>query len=430
MRKIRKVIIKNFQSHKETEINFDDYVIIHGATNSGKSAIIRAIKWCLYNEAPPEGAELTRFGEKETEVTICFNDGKIITRKRAGKVNEYILYDEAGVATNYTGFGRGPLKEVLDFHGMYQANLFGELQSINIVDQQEPPFFLSEGPTARGHLISRLAETLTYESALIMLKKDGGELKRGLDTKRLQIETLEKEIDELNYLEQLKDFLDESDKNSAILEANEQFIRNEPGLSICIQHDIDAYKYNITRAALIENIDVTQQVLQNIENNNNNLSAINRAKGVLSSTIEQWNSHHDTYSNLSDVEEQSNNVSVIDDNIVKLKQLGIAMVKHRSLVASYIALQQNALLESEILATQGETEVLTSNLSLLSQITEIGRKILQLSIEYSKLSDENTGIWKKIQEKTEEYKELLLSSGTCPTCFSKVDSANLIGVDI
>lgn len=430
MKKIRKITIKNFQSHKDTEIHLDDYVIIHGATNSGKSAIIRAIKWCLYNESPPEGAELTRFGEKDTEVAIYFNDGTVIVRKRAGKLNEYILYDAAGVATNYTGFGRGPLKEVLDFHGMYQTNLFGEPQSVNIVDQQEPPFFLSEGPTARGHLISRLAETLTYEAALIMLKKDAGELRRGLDAKRTSIDNLSSEIEKLEYLDTLESFLNDARKASEAIEINERFISSSPTLETCIRHDIVAYRENFETASLLDEIVKAQEAVQTVESQNSSVKAVARARELLEVAINNWRRHYDTYDKLRGIEDATNKITEADNNISAVTRIGTILEKYKNLVDSYISFKNRALLENEISGVDTELGILEGNLSLISQIKNVGQKIKQLSGEYIKFYNQELDFSKTAEQKAEEYKSLLLESGTCPTCFSKISEESLIGVDV
>lgn len=212
MRKIKEVRLQNFQSHVDSTITFDDYNIIHGSTNAGKSSIIRGIRWALYNVTPAEGAEIRRFGTKETVVTITFDDNRKIVRRRTNKDNEYILIDENGNEQHFTQFGRGAVKEVQDFHGMYQVNLFGEPQSINIVDQDEPPFFLSQGPTARGHLISRLAGTLLYESALVLMRRDSSALMRHVDEKRKSLEEKETAIKELSYVDDLGAFIHTADE--------------------------------------------------------------------------------------------------------------------------------------------------------------------------------------------------------------------------
>ena len=48
---LKRVRLENFQSHKNSIIDFDRGLnVIVGPSDSGKSAIIRAIKWALYNE--------------------------------------------------------------------------------------------------------------------------------------------------------------------------------------------------------------------------------------------------------------------------------------------------------------------------------------------------------------------------------------------
>ena len=49
MRYIKKIILQNFQSHKYSIVELDEQLnVIVGPSDSGKSAIIRALKWVLY----------------------------------------------------------------------------------------------------------------------------------------------------------------------------------------------------------------------------------------------------------------------------------------------------------------------------------------------------------------------------------------------
>ena len=51
MRYVRRITLENFQSHKHTEMEFGPELnVIVGPSDSGKSAIIRALKWVMYNE--------------------------------------------------------------------------------------------------------------------------------------------------------------------------------------------------------------------------------------------------------------------------------------------------------------------------------------------------------------------------------------------
>lgn len=89
MKYIKKVIIENFQSHKYTELDFDEHLnVIVGPSDQGKSAIIRGIKWALFNE--PSGNFFIREGENDCSVTIVFNDDTKIKDIKV-KVKIYII---------------------------------------------------------------------------------------------------------------------------------------------------------------------------------------------------------------------------------------------------------------------------------------------------------------------------------------------------
>ena len=63
MNPIKSIELQNFQSHVKTIIEPAGpgfLTVITGPSDSGKTAIIRALKWLLYNQ--PQGAEFTRTG--------------------------------------------------------------------------------------------------------------------------------------------------------------------------------------------------------------------------------------------------------------------------------------------------------------------------------------------------------------------------------
>ncbi|AYO30533.1 hypothetical protein D2962_07770 [Biomaibacter acetigenes] len=87
---IKSIKLVNFQSHKNTEISLDEgLTVILGPTDQGKSAIIRALKWVLYNE--PRGTDFITVGCKYCRVTLEMSNGTVIIRERDGNKNRYIL---------------------------------------------------------------------------------------------------------------------------------------------------------------------------------------------------------------------------------------------------------------------------------------------------------------------------------------------------
>ncbi|MCG4585937.1 AAA family ATPase, partial [Anaerosalibacter bizertensis] len=86
MKYIKKVVLENFQSHKYTELEFDEHLnVIVGPSDQGKSAIIRGIKWALFNE--PSGNFFIREGANDCSVTVIFNDNTKIKRYKSKSKN-------------------------------------------------------------------------------------------------------------------------------------------------------------------------------------------------------------------------------------------------------------------------------------------------------------------------------------------------------
>ena len=87
---INKLNIKNYQSHKDSELEFIKGInVIIGSSDAGKSAIIRTIRWLLFNR--PLGESFVRKGEKECSVKLETENG---TAKRIkGKDSFYEIND-------------------------------------------------------------------------------------------------------------------------------------------------------------------------------------------------------------------------------------------------------------------------------------------------------------------------------------------------
>lgn len=85
---IRSLTVTDFQRHKKLKLRLDPHVTtIVGATNQGKSALLRALLWVLLNK--PRGAKFTRHGCKRTAATVRVGRRKV-SRSR-GKANSYHL---------------------------------------------------------------------------------------------------------------------------------------------------------------------------------------------------------------------------------------------------------------------------------------------------------------------------------------------------
>lgn len=87
--------IKNFKQHKDLKLTFHPKLTaITGPSASGKSATLKALRWCLLNK-PTGNSVFPKDAKKKpvTEAEIAI-DGKLITRLKSTTINSYIFNDE------------------------------------------------------------------------------------------------------------------------------------------------------------------------------------------------------------------------------------------------------------------------------------------------------------------------------------------------
>jgi len=144
---------------------------IVGPTDNGKSAIVRAIKWVLYNK--PSGTEYIRNGATKCIVIAEFSDGTIITRTRGvTSPNAYDITYPDGRTQHFESFGVNPPEEVLVAHGMIQVNIGSSVVSLNMADQLDGPFMLQESSGTRADMIGAVAHTGILDAAIKDVNSD------------------------------------------------------------------------------------------------------------------------------------------------------------------------------------------------------------------------------------------------------------------
>ena len=97
---LNEIHIKGFQSHNDSCLTFDPGVnVIIGSSDSGKSSIIRAIKWLTTNR--PQGDSFrNEFLEAKDVVSVTGSfDGIVIAREKSKNINQYTLSVQEGERT-------------------------------------------------------------------------------------------------------------------------------------------------------------------------------------------------------------------------------------------------------------------------------------------------------------------------------------------
>ncbi len=193
---IKSIYIQNFQSHKDTKLEFSPGVnIIVGSTDSGKTAVLRALRWLAWNRPTGEAFRSDWGGETRVELTA---DDNTITRAK-DKNNTYHLGSKS-----FTAFGTEPPEEILKVLN---------LNDINFQSQLDAPFLLSKSPGEIAAHFNRVAHlekidtgTRNVSAWIRQIEQDHNAKQAQLDDQKEQLEKyvdLDKIESSVEVLEQM-----------------------------------------------------------------------------------------------------------------------------------------------------------------------------------------------------------------------------------
>ncbi len=159
MKKIEKINISNFQIWDKAEISFKNFNVIRGSSNSGKSAIVRAINMALNNDWHKSWL---RKNQNKTTVKLIFNDESFIERTR-GSVNSVSIRETNKKEESWSGFGNTYPQEVVSFLNIGEENCSYQFDS---------HFFLSLSPTKRALTLGTFSDLQKIDGVLENVQKN------------------------------------------------------------------------------------------------------------------------------------------------------------------------------------------------------------------------------------------------------------------
>lgn len=223
---IKQITIQNFQSHKDSTLNLSPGVnLIVGQSDSGKTAILRALKWLATNR--PLGDSFVTWDKKgPTEVEVILDNG--------GKTKLYLKHMQ----------GRYSFAHASDEQ---EWNAIGAVvpetvtQALNISElswqsQMDAPFLLSSSPGEVARTLNEVADLDKIDSTLVninrMARDNRSELmttaehKRDLEISLSAFKGLDERLKKITQLKEMNrkaGLLDEMvDEGGNLLEAIEQ----------------------------------------------------------------------------------------------------------------------------------------------------------------------------------------------------------------
>lgn len=186
---IKSIEINNFLSHKKTYLELSPGVnIIVGPTDSGKSAIIRALKWLVWNR-PAGDSYRSSWGDK-TFIGIDIDDDTFVSRFKTDTENIYTLS-----GSQFKAFGSDVPEEVK------QAL---NLNEINLQTQFESHFLLSKSPGEVASHFNKVAHLDRIDLGLFNVQRWLRKVQDSIKSSEEQLDELRTELAEFDNIQEIE----------------------------------------------------------------------------------------------------------------------------------------------------------------------------------------------------------------------------------
>ncbi len=426
MNAIERIVIENFQSHQKTTIEpaiQGNLTVVVGPSDTGKTAIIRALKWLFYNT--PNGIDFIRVGCKFARVSVFYESGHTVIRERSASKNQYkIIAPGVEAPEVFEGFGNNVPLEVSEITGVRPV-MIGDLDlNLNLAEQLDGPFLgKSVSAGARAKVLGKLAGTEEIDFAGKELGTDLYRKNQDIKSWTSDLASIATSIKQYDYLPQLankiaslEQLLDTAKKAE---ERRGQLVALKQSLAQ-VTTEINTCNQNILKWQHLPSIESFVRMADAAHQKRINIINLGNQNKALTVQISQNNDILKRYATIPEAEKTVLSIAPLLQKKEQLKKLQ----------------SENAALQSGI-QTATQTIQKLGNLHkiepVLVQINEVAKKrssLINLKAELQKALNSQeefrgvTVVWEnRVNELEKAYHDALDALGICPTCGQPVKKA-------
>jgi len=447
---IESVEIHNFQSHEDTIVKFKDGLnAIIGESNSGKTSILRAIRWCLDDD--PHGSDFITTGQDDCSVTIIFSDGTKIQRKRTR--NSSGTYDVVGKTIQpdgtiskwqniYKGFANNIPVDIANIHQMPKINLTKDICThLNMMSQFDGPFLVTDSPQVRASIIGRLTGTQIVDLSIKETNKEILNNSKLAKTYTQERDTLSNELIQYDYLKYYDEYLILFKSASKELYERMQLLD----------------KVNDSLSEINGILNVINSLKDKINNISNNIDCYNLMLSIKQYILKQYE-YVSLYNELIDI---SNHISVIKTKInwliilisfksfvenfnkelktyisIKLKLERLSNIKTHSIEYTNIINQydKDKSLKQEYISLANSIQIYINVLSkdvsnikpLYEKYINIENNISNYTNQIQQFTDNLSNVMQQLDNISKQQEQLIAENNICPCCGQKITTKKSI----
>jgi DNA repair exonuclease SbcCD ATPase subunit len=257
---IKKLVIKNFQSHKKTSLSFNKGLnVIVGLSNTGKTSLKRAIEWAVFNK--PDGKKfkeevISSFCDPKKENTSClliFDNCKIKRIRNNSNVNYYKVNGR-----KLSAIGRSVPEEVQHLINMNE---------INFQNHTEPFFLLSKTETEVAKYLNKITDLEIIDDSISNIRKEKFYTQNKLNEIERELQRTKEQLESYAWVEKAEERLKELIEEKNIIQKQKKLINEMFQLKnklISLSKEKEKFKFNPDIKNKLAGLEKTQKEIENI----------------------------------------------------------------------------------------------------------------------------------------------------------------------
>lgn len=307
---IKSLTLVNFQRHERLSLTLDPNITtIIGPTDTGKSAILRSLRWLALNK--PRGKSFLRWYEDKVSVTVELEKGRKVVRTQ-GTSNTYKLDGK-----KYSAMGAEVPTEIQEVL---------RLSSVNFQGQHDRHYWFSETPGEVARHLNELTDLSIIDTTMAKLKSMVKKAKGQEEVFVGRVEEVEKEVGRLGYMEEL-------DRELRLVEIIEHVAGVATTKANRLEELVERATETHTSASNLRKMMFdSREVLNKAEACRSTSARASVLQHLLDAATETQGEAHTEVPDISDLEEVATRLSLVRSKITLLADLVLKAAAQRTII--------------------------------------------------------------------------------------------------
>ena len=391
--------IKNFQSHKETLIEFHPGVTyLIGDNDAGKSAIMRSLLWMVENSPSGFSFKSHFAGKKENTSVMLEFDDQTVTRERGSSINQYRVGSE-----EYKALASKVPEDI--------AELIN-LDSINLQSQYAPYFLLCETPGKVAERFNEVFNLQKIDSSLGNIKKVINKANADSTRASEQSKKLTKNIENLSWIDDFRIKL-------VVLE-NKEINKNEK-IEIIEKADNVLLKIKVVEEELVDTkkvLAIEEPYLELVQKDKE-LNILKDKVNVASKIVDEIETVDERLVDVRKIVQYKDDVAALISALERNKEAKKQIKEIEKATQDIISIQKQ-IEENKVVRYEGIVDKLLKKSEQVDDITTKGKNIADVVRGIIKMREKIKTETKLVKAQEVEYEKMLEELGVCPLCGQEI----------